>query len=340
MAAIFGCLGTSLSKDEKSFFKDANPTGFILFARNCDTPDQIRTLVDELRTCIGDETAPVLIDQEGGRVARLRPPHWREAPSAATLTSIAKNDPDKAYRAVYLNARLIADELCDLGIDVDCAPVLDVPLPEADPIIGDRAYGTAPELIAKLGEAVCLGFFDTGVRPVIKHIPGHGRALVDSHKALPVVDADLQTLDAVDFPPFSTISKKSWGDRLWAMTAHVVYEALDKTAPATQSKHVIQDVIRDRLGFSGVLISDDLSMKALEGSFAQRAERSLAAGCDLALHCNGEMEEMVAVANGCGYLSGESAERLSKSQPEKIRDGFSKERALQELDGLLELAQG
>jgi beta-N-acetylhexosaminidase len=316
-AVIFGCAGLTLSEEEKTFFAEINPLGFILFQRNCDTPDQVRALVSSLRDCTGREDAPVLIDQEGGRVARLKPPHWRAAPPAVKFCELAKNDPERGAKAAFLNAALIAAELIELGITVDCAPVLDLPQPGADPIIGDRVAGDTPELSALLGGAACKGFLSGGVLPVIKHIPGHGRAMVDSHKELPIVETSAEELEILDFEPFRALA-----DSPWAMTAHVVFTAYDDQNPATSSKTVIEQIIRGSIGFNGVLISDDLSMQALKGSFEERARSVLKAGCDLALHCNGDMDEMRAVAQGIAPLRAESMARVEAA--EKLRrDLFS-----------------
>jgi len=307
-AVIFGCAGMTLNADERTFFKDCDPLGFILFARNCETPDQVSELVSELRSVVGRDDAPVLIDQEGGRVQRLGPPHWPVYPSARNLVGAAMDtNPATAEEAVRLNAYLIAHDLQRLGIDVDCAPVADVPEVGAHEIIGDRAYGGSPGEVAKLARAACDGLLQGGVLPVIKHIPGHGRARVDSHMELPVVDVSRDDLDAVDFAPFEALS-----DMPWAMTAHVVYSAIDPDTPATLSKMMINDVIREQIGFDGILISDDLSMQALNGDFRARAEGALAAGCDLALHCNGDMSEMTAVAEGLAEMADEAYVRLKR----------------------------
>ena len=308
LAAIYGCSTTTLTDDERDFFSEADPLGLILFQRNCDTPDQVRNLVESFRDVVGRVDAPVLIDQEGGRVQRLKPPHWRDAPAASVFAACYANDPDLAIEAVRLNARLVAHELAELGITVNCAPVLDVPQPGADPIIGDRAYGDAPEQIAELAKAVCEGFLDGGVLPVIKHIPGHGRADVDSHKALPSVSASLEELSQIDFAPFRALN-----DMPWAMTAHVLYRTLDDEQPATQSPEIIK-IIRDDIGFDGVLISDDLSMQALKGSFKFRTSAALAAGCDVALHCNGDMMEMRQVASGCFPLTKQAQARIERAE--------------------------
>jgi beta-N-acetylhexosaminidase len=305
-AVIFGCEGWSLTDWEREFFADSNPLGFILFARNCESPEQIRALVSDLRESIGRGSAPVLIDQEGGRVARLKPPRWRAAPAAGRFGLLAGRDRALAEQAVHLNARLIAAELRDLGITVDCAPVLDLPVPGANDVIGDRAFGVDPERVAELGRAFCDGLLAGGVLPVIKHIPGHGRAHVDSHFDVPVVETPRAELEASDFRPFAALAGAPW-----AMTGHLVYKAIDPDNPATMSRAVIAEVIRGAIGFDGVLVTDDLSMQALNGDYASRASKSLAAGCDVVLHCNGTTEEMTAVMDGVGPLSAEATRRLA-----------------------------
>lgn len=302
-AAIYGCAGPRLGAEEAAFFRDVRPWGFILFARNIEAPDQVRALVSDLRATVGRKDAPVLIDQEGGRVQRFGPPHWRKYPPARVLARLPGGLAVQR-EAVRLGARLMADDLFALGVNVDCAPVLDVPQPGAHDIIGDRAYGETPEAVAVLGRAAAEGLLAGGVLPVIKHIPGHGRALSDSHLDLPVVEASLDALRATDFPPFEVLS-----DMPLAMTAHVLYRALDPRRPATTSRRVIEGLLRGELGFSGLIMSDDLSMQALEGDMTLRARRSLAAGCDVVLHCNGNMAEMRAVAAGVRALSGRAARR-------------------------------
>jgi len=314
LAAIFGCRGLQLDAREKRFFSDADPVGFILFRRNCDNPAQVRRLVDDLRECVGRADAPVLIDQEGGRVQRLKPPHWRDAPAAARFAALAATDLDRAVEAARLNARLIARELSPLGITVDCAPVLDLPKADADPIIGDRAYGSDPAIVASLARAVCEGFLAGGVLPIIKHIPGHGRADVDSHMALPVVSAAVSELTTTDFSPFAALA-----DMPWAMTAHVVYTQLDAENPATTSANVI-DVIRREIGFTGILLSDDLSMQALSGGMGQRVTDSLAAGCDIVLHCNGIMAEMTDVAKACLPLGDIALGRVARGEALRLEN--------------------
>jgi beta-N-acetylhexosaminidase len=310
-AVILGCAGETLTADEQRFFGDADPVGFILFRRNCRSPDQVRELVSALREAIGRRDAPILIDQEGGQVARLKPPHWRLYPSAARLGSL----PDiRAEPAVRLGARLIADDLHHLGITIDCTPVLDLPVAGADPVIGERAYDTEPGRVVRLGRAVCEGLIEGGVLPVIKHIPGHGRARVDSHHACPVVETARDELRRTDFAPFRALS-----DTPWAMTAHIVYMAIDPTAPATLSRRVIFEVIRGEIGFDGVLISDDLSMGALGGEIGERTQRALIAGCDLVLHCNGNAREMSEVVAAAGPISTETSERLARGEALRCR---------------------
>ena len=282
--------------------------GFILFARNVEAPAQVERLVADLRACIGRADAPVLIDQEGGRVARLRPPHWRMAPPAKTFGDIASGDRKAGRRAAYLNAMLLGAELKTLGISVDCAPVLDLREPDAHGVIGDRAFSDDPEATTDLGRAACEGFLASGVLPVIKHIPGHGRALVDSHEDPPRVAAPIEALRERDFKPFRDLS-----DMPIAMTAHIIYEAVDPDRPATISSRVIASVIRGDIGFPGLLVSDDLSMNALCGTMGERTEAALDAGCDIVLHCNAEMTEMEAVAETARPLAESGAARLENA---------------------------
>ena len=326
-AAIYGCAGPRLSDEEKRFFTAADPLGFILFSRNIDSPGQVRSLVDDLRATVG-RRAPVLIDQEGGRVQRLKPHHWRKRPPMAVFGQLAGHDLPLARRAARLNARLMAADLAELGIDVDCAPLLDVPVPGAHDIIGDRAFGLDPMLVADLGRAVMDGLLDGGVMPVIKHIPGHGRALVDSHLDLPVVDADAATLAARDFAAFRCLR-----DAPWAMTAHVVYKAFDER-PATISRLVIEQVIRGAIGCEALLLSDDLSMKALRGDFGDRATATLDAGCDVVLHCNGDLAEMRAIAAAVRPLDDAAEERLARADT-MLRRRPLEDGAQERLDGWL-----
>lgn len=312
-ACILGCSGPVLTAEEQVFFASERPWGFILFRRNVETPDQVRALVQGLRETVDDPAAPVLIDQEGGRVQRLGPPHWPKYPTGRAYADQAANDPLTGQALARLGGRLIAADLRRLGINVDCAPVLDVPQPGAHDVIGDRAYGLTVESVIRLGRAMAEGMIAGGVLPVIKHIPGHGRSMSDSHLALPEVDAPLDGLEAVDFPPFEALS-----DMPMAMTAHVVYRAIDRRRPATTSRKVIR-MIRERLGFSGLIMSDDLSMKALSGAMADRARASLAAGCDVVLHCNGVMGEMQAVAAGTGRLRGKAQARAEAALARIVR---------------------
>jgi len=309
-AVIFGCQGYSLTSEEFAFFRDTQPFGFILFARNIDTPDQVRELVANLRSSVERSDAPVLIDQEGGRVQRLKPPYWRQAPSALTLSNLGG---ECANEAIILNARLIGRELAELGITVDCAPVLDVAFPETHDVIGDRAYADNPETVAFFGELVCQGLLAEGVHPVIKHIPGHGRATSDSHFELPRVEVSADELRDIDFKPFQKLC-----DEDWAMTAHIVYSAFDDQAPATCSETMIRDVIRREIGFSGLLMSDDLSMKALDGDFQTRTQRALNAGCDMVLHCNGDMSEMQAIAEAVTPLRPGAWQRFSLAERRRL----------------------
>jgi beta-N-acetylhexosaminidase len=319
-----------LSTAERAFFRAAMPAGFILFQRNCVEPAQIRALVDDLRDCVGHD-APVLIDQEGGRVQRLKPPQWRAAPPARRFAELYARNAEAGLRATWVNARLIAHDLASLGIDVDCAPVLDNPVPGAHDVIGDRAWGDDVAGIAALGRAVCAGLRTGGVLPVIKHIPGHGRSMVDSHHDLPVVDAPAEVLETYDVPPFRDLA-----DQPFAMTAHIRYTAWDASEVATTSRIVIGDIIRGMIGFDNVLMSDDLSMKALGGGFQARARASIEAGCDVVLHCNGRMDEMVQVVEGCGPLAGMSATRWARALAMKqVPAPIEPEALLEELDRLL-----
>ncbi len=306
-AFICGCADARLSSEELAFFSGEQPWGLILFARNCQEPQQITDLVAAFRQCVGRADAPVLIDQEGGRVQRLRAPHWPAYPSGAKIAAAYEADRAAGLLLARNIARLIADDLRALGITVDCLPILDVPQADVHDVIGDRAYGTSPEMIAEIGRAMAEGLIERGVLPVIKHIPGHGRAVVDSHHKLPIVSASKDDLRKTDFAPFVALA-----DLPLAMTAHIVYPAYDADLPATQSPTVISEVIRGEMGFDGLLMTDDLSMKALAGDFADRAERSLQAGCDMVLHCNGDMDEMRKVADGVPALAGAAQRRAER----------------------------
>jgi beta-N-acetylhexosaminidase len=332
-AFISGCLGTALSASERAFFERSNPFGLILFRRNCETPEQLKRLTDDFRAAVGRRNAPVFIDQEGGRVQRLGPPNnaWRQYPPARAFGEAYTRDPLSALRSARNVGRLMAEDLIAAGINANCVPVLDVPQPGAHEIIGSRAYSDRIEQIMALARAHAAGFADGGVMAVVKHIPGHGRAKADSHLELPVVDASLADLKSVDFPPFA-----AFADAPMAMTAHVVFTALDKAAPATLSRKVISSVIRKEIGFRGLLMTDDLSMKALSGSYAEKTRRALDAGCDLVLHCNGEMDQMEEVAAAAGVLRGKPLARARAAlKTARKPQPFDRKQANKDLENLL-----
>ena len=311
LPVIFGLSGAHVTADEQSFFKDANPAGYILFARNIENPEQLRALTDSLRDLAGRDDLPILIDQEGGRIARLGPPHWRAWPAAAALVGVsdspASSDLDRAIARVQCNYEALGLELAAMGINITCAPVLDVPQPDAHDIIGDRAFAQTPESVAKLGRACLAGLQLAGVAGVIKHIPGHGRALSDSHESLPRVAASESEL-ASDCAPFIALA-----DASMAMTAHVIYEAWDAEHCASVSTTVIHEQIRRHIGFDGLLISDDLDMKALSGDIPTRATAVLAAGCDIALNCWGRLEDMKGIAEQVPAMTAEATGRLVRA---------------------------
>ena len=304
-ACLFGLAGLALTAEERAFFAATQPLGFILFARNIEGPAQLRQLVADLRQCVDRADAPILIDQEGGRVARLKPPHWHALPTAARIAALP---PEQAAESAWLVGRIIAADVLGVGIDVACAPVLDViQLGRRTDVIGDRSYGSDPATVATLGSAVAEGLLAGGVLPVCKHVPGHGRAHVDSHLGLPNVATSLPELEASDFAPFRALNHLPI-----AMTAHIVYEAIDLARPATLSPGLIQDVIRGSIGFDGFLLSDDVCMSALDGSLGERTTTALAAGCDAVLHCNGDFEEMQEVAAASLALNGKALERWQR----------------------------
>lgn len=329
-AFITGASGLGLTMQEREFLRAERPWGFILFKRNIDNPLQVARLVQEFREAIEDGDAPVLIDQEGGRVQRLGPPHWPVYPAGATFGALYDRDQAAGLEAARLGAQLIAADLADLGITVDCLPLADVPVPGADAVIGDRAYGTDPLKVATIARAVTEGLEQGGVLPVLKHIPGHGRATADTHHRLPIVDTLKDELEAVDFAAFRPLS-----DLPMAMTAHVVFSAIDATQPATTSATIIEQVIRGSIGFQGLLMSDDVSMNALTGSIAQRTRAIVAAGCDMVLHCNGQLDEMRQVASEAPELSGAALDRarrvLAARRPPQP---FDREAARAKLDAL------
>lgn len=307
-AMILGCLGKSLTADEIAFYRDERPWGFILFGRNIGEAQEIRDLVAAMRDSVGRPDAPVFIDQEGGRVQRIRAPIAPNYPSGAALGELYRSDMDVGVRATWLLSRLHAFDLLKLGITADCLPVLDVPISGASDVIGARAYGMDAETVAIMGRAAAEGLMAGGVLPVMKHIPGHGRATLDTHLALPTVDASLDALREQDFAPFKALNHLPM-----AMTAHVIYSAIDPGAPATTSRTVVRDIIRGEIGFDGLLMSDDTSMKALSGDFDEKARAILAAGCDIVLHCNGVMEEMAGIAAGARALTGVSLSRAERA---------------------------
>jgi beta-N-acetylhexosaminidase len=313
-AAIYGLEGLELNADERGFFSDAKPAGYILFRRNIESREQLRRLTDSLRALEGHDSVPILIDQEGGRVARMRPPEWQAFPSGEAFDKLYRVAPSSAIEAARVNARALGLMLHEVGVNVDCLPMLDVRQPGATDIVGDRALGAEPMQVAALGRAVLGGMGSAGVVGIIKHMPGHGRALVDSHKDLPVVPASAGELET-DLEPFERLAWAPMG-----MTAHVVYDAWDPQRPASLSPTVIGEIIRGRIGFDGFLMSDDIGMDALAGDFGTRASGVVAAGCDVALHCSGKMEEMVAVAGAVSAMGAESEARLSRAMATTMID--------------------
>jgi beta-N-acetylhexosaminidase len=302
-AFITGLSGLTISGNEHAFLRSAHPWGLILFKRNISTPEQVADLTSSFRDIAG-WAAPVLVDQEGGRVQRLDPPHWPAYPPGARYGGLFDRERSRGIATARLGGRLIAADLNVLGIDVDCLPLADVLSPGGDPVIGDRAYGSEPGKVAAIAGAIAEGLMAGGVLPVLKHLPGHGRATADSHHQLPVIDTDRSTLEATDFAAFRPLSRLPLG-----MTAHVVFSAIDPVAPATTSVTMVHEVIRGFIGFQGLLMSDDVSMKALSGTIAERSRAAFAAGCDVVLHCNGDLGEMTAVAGEAPELAGEVAKR-------------------------------
>ena len=331
-AFITGLAGPALTDAEREFLREADPWGLILFKRNIESPDQVRRLIAGFRDTVAREQAPVLVDQEGGRVQRLGPPHWPSYPSGADFGRLYGRDPRRGVAAAKLGARLIAADLEPLGISVDCLPLADIPVAGAHSIIGDRAYGTEVEQVVAIASAIADGLGDGGVLPVLKHIPGHGRAMVDSHAGLPEIAADRSVLEATDFAAFRRLNRLPL-----AMTAHVVFTAIDPVAPATISETIVREVIRGSIGFDGVLMSDDLSMGALAGTMRERVRAAIAAGCDVALHCNGRLDEMRAVAAEVGALDGDALRRTrealaSRRPPQPIDVAAARAEFLELLD--------
>jgi beta-N-acetylhexosaminidase len=315
-ATIFGCSGPLLTSEEKDFFKRYQPLGFILFSRNCQSPEQVKSLVRDLKACVDHTDVPILIDQEGGRVVRLKPPYWRPTPHAALFGDIARDDLELAKWCVQANAMLIGHELMHLGINVNCAPLLDLPIVGSHPIISNRAFSSSIDITVDLAESYLLGLSQMGITGIIKHLPGHGRALVDSHESLPIIQTDSDTLMETDFLAFKNLCTHLQDYphlSPWGMTAHVVYSKLDPHLPATHSPIIIEKFIRSFIGFSGCLITDCLTMKALSGSWRQRVENSLKAGCDIVLHCSGQFEEMLEVAIATPPISTDTYEIIKHS---------------------------
>ncbi|MBR0828249.1 beta-N-acetylhexosaminidase [Bradyrhizobium manausense] len=330
-AFITGVSGPELTADERAFIRAERPWGFILFKRNVVTPAQVAALVAELRDAAGAPDVPVLIDQEGGRVQRLGPPHWPVYPSGAVFSTLYDRDSALGLKAARLSARLIAADLADLGITVDCLPLADVPVAGADAVIGNRAYGTEPAKVAAIARAVTEGLEQGGVLPVLKHIPGHGRATADTHFKLPTVDTSRDELMRTDFAAFQPLS-----DLPMAMTAHVVFSAVDPAHPATTSATMIEQVIRGAIGFQGLLMSDDVSMNALAGTIAERTRAIVSAGCDMVLHCNGNIDEMRDVASQTPELTGEALERANRAlAARKAPHPVDRVAARTELDALI-----
>ncbi|MGX1107795.1 MULTISPECIES: beta-N-acetylhexosaminidase [Bradyrhizobium] len=331
-AFITGISGLILNDAEREFIRAERPWGFILFKRNIESPTQVAALVGELRSAVGVVDAPVLIDQEGGRVQRLGPPHWPAYPPGASSGALYDIDPKLGLAAARLSSRLIAADLIDLGITVDCLPLADVPVAGADAVIGNRAYGTEPGKVAAIARAVTDGLEQGGVLPVLKHIPGHGRATADSHFRLPTVDTARDELERTDFAAFQPLA-----DLPMAMTAHVVFSALDPAHPATTSATIVEQVIRGLIGFQGLLMSDDVSMNALAGSIAERTRAIVTAGCDMVLHCNGNIDEMREVARETPELTGKALERANATlAARKPPQPLDRQAARAELDALLD----
>ena len=330
-AFISGCKGLAITPEEKAFFAGERPWGFILFGRNIGEPEQISDLVASLRDSVGNPDAPVLIDQEGGRVQRIRPPIVPQYPNGAAIGEIYRRDREQGLRAAWLMSRLHAFDLMRFGITVDCLPVLDVPIEGSSDVIGNRAYGHDPQAVAAIGAAAAAGLKAGGMLPVMKHMPGHGRAFVDSHHKLPVVDVPFDELAKSDFVPFVAMKNE-----LMAMSAHIVFTAIDPENPATTSPKVVDDVIRGHIGFDGLLMSDDVSMNALAGNIEERARGIVAAGLDLVLHCHGIMDEMLQVARVVPVISGETLRRVKAVEAGFAKPDSSDEAALRdEFNGML-----
>ncbi len=331
LALILGLSGAVLTPDERALLAEARPWGIILFRRNCESRIQLRALTDSLRDLLGRDDLPILIDQEGGRVARLAEPEWRRPPAQTVFGGLFAGDPEAAREAAFLNARLIAHDLRETGVNVNCAPMIDLRAAGSHPFIVERAFASEPHEVVELARAVCDGLLDGGVLPVVKHAPGHGRASADSHESLPRVDAPREELGRSDFVPFRALA-----DAPMAMTAHIVYSAFDPQRPATLSSKVIHGVIRGEIGFDGLLMSDDLGMGALSGDLRERVRHALVAGCDVALQCSGVLEDMKDAAEGARPLQGDSARRAASALARlKPPADFDPERAATRLARIL-----
>ena len=333
--AIFGIAGPVLTADERAFFREADPAGYILFARNCETREQLRSLTDDLRALHGREHLIVSIDQEGGRVARMKPPVWQRYPAGEVFARLWDIAPASAIEAARLNAEAMGRELAEMGITVDYHAPFDVRRPETDAVIGDRALGSEPRQVAALGRAVLDGMGRAGIVGCLKHMPGHGRATCDSHKALPRVDAAAADLE-IDIAPFRTLASHPLG-----MSAHIVFQAWDDECPATLSRTVIDEIIRGAIGFDGLLLSDDIDMEALDGTIPERAERALAAGCDIVLNCWAKMADQQAIAERAGTMSAVTAERLDRVHAAMgaPQDGPATDDLIARRDALLAIAE-
>ena len=328
---ISGCSGLDISASESAFFAKKQPWGLILFKRNCDNPAQVKELIKQFRAAVQRKDAPVFVDQEGGRVQRLGPPHWPKYPAANAFGRLYDRSPLLALNVARSVGRLMASDLYELGFTSSCLPVLDLPQADGHAVIGDRAYSTKQGPAMVLARAHVAGLMEGGILPVMKHIPGHGRALVDSHNDLPTVNASRLDLEQHDFPPFAALA-----DLPMAMTAHVIYSALDNSNPATTSRKVIRDVVRKVIGFNGLLMTDDLSMKALRGTLREKVEASINAGCDMVLHCNGILDEMEQVADAAPVLAGRSLRRAKQALRLRRKPmPFDEKKAAQDMQAVL-----
>ncbi|MDE1151149.1 MAG: beta-N-acetylhexosaminidase [Micavibrio sp.] len=333
-AIVVDATGTELTREEEALFKAEKPAGFILFKRNCVSKQQVKDLVASVRECVGWAELPVLIDQEGGSVARLRAPEWQEYPAAKIFGELAQKSEAEGLEATRINSYLMALDLADLGITVNCAPVMDVPAPDCHQFLaGSRTYSDSPDVVGRMGEAVCRGLLDGAITPVIKHIPGHGRARVDSHFALPMTDADLTELSKTDFKPFKYLSQTDMKTAVWAMAAHVVFSSLDPDSAASVSAKVVKDVIREAIGFTGVLLADDVSMKALGGTLQSRIEDTMAAGMDLTMLCNASFDDRKLALSVTPKVTGVAAKRIEAAEEQRtqsLKNGNDNRQELQQ----------